>query len=85
MKNLDESDLKVLFESLGQILHNQVKIIEHLSLSRHDNWERKNTKAEELSNECFVIAQEYRDIIEEQEEERRKEYKRCGDDPMINF
>ena len=26
MRNLDENDLKVLFESLGQILHNQDKI-----------------------------------------------------------
>ena len=28
MRNLDENDLKVLFESLGQILHNQDNIDE---------------------------------------------------------
>ena len=33
MKKLDENDLKVLFESLGQILHNQDKINKHFGIT----------------------------------------------------
>lgn len=36
MRNLDENDLKVLFESLGQILHNQDKINKHFGINKHD-------------------------------------------------
>ncbi|MFQ7518272.1 MAG: hypothetical protein ACLRMG_00925 [Clostridium sp.] len=86
MKNLDENDLKVLFKALGQILHNQDKINKHFGINKHDyDWGYEDTETEDLSHECFVIAQEYKDIIEEWDQERRKEYERCGDDPMIDF
>lgn len=86
MKNLDENDLKVLFKALGQILHNQDKINKYFGINKHDyDWGYEDTETEDLSHECFVIAQEYKDIIEEWDQERRKEYERCGDDPMIDF
>lgn len=86
MKNIDEYDLKTLFEAFGQILYNQDKINKHFGINKHDyDWGYEDTKTESLAQECFVIAQNYKDIIEEQEEERRKEYNYCGDDPMIDF
>lgn len=51
----------------------------------NEDWGYEDTETEDLSHECFVIAQEYKDIIEEWDQERRKEYERCGDDPMIDF
>lgn len=82
MKNLDENDLKVLFESLGQILHNQDKINKHFGISKHDcDWGYEDIKTEDLSQECFVIAQDYKDFIEEQEEEEKK----ISIDPMEIF
>ena len=64
MRNLDENDLKVLFESLGQILHNQDKINKHFGINKHDcDWGYEDTKTEDLSQECFVITQDYKDYI----------------------
>lgn len=82
MKKLDENDLKVLFESLGQILHNQDKINKHFGINKHDcDWGYEDTKTEDLSQECFVIAQDYKDYIDEKEEE----YKKIPIDPMAIF
>ena len=79
MRNLDENDLKVLFESLGQILHNQDKINKHFGINKHDcDWGYEDTKTEDLSQECFVITQDYKDYIDEQEEEQ-KEIPRSND------
>ena len=82
MRNLDENDLKVLFESLGQILHNQDKINKHFVINKHDcDCGYEDTKTEDLSQECFVITQDYKDYIDEQEEEQKK----IPIDPMAIF
>lgn len=69
MENLKEHEVEILFESLGKTLQNQDKIINHLGLNKYnyDFW-----KTRMLSDECFEIAQKYKDFIEEQEEEEKK-------------
>lgn len=41
----------------------------------------EDTKTEDLSQECFVITQDYKDYIDEQEEEQKK----IPIDPMAIF
>ncbi len=55
-----DEEKRVLFQALSQILSNQDDIKKHLGLNRLDSeygW--NDTRTEDLSNECWSIANDY--------------------------
>lgn len=55
-----DSEMKLLFESLSQILSNQDDIKKHLGLNRHDSgygWDDEETN--KLASKCSEVANDY--------------------------
>lgn len=56
-----DEELRILFDSIGSLLHNQDKIMKHLGLNTYDSeLGYSNTLTEKLSDECYSIASNLR-------------------------
>lgn len=60
---MKDEELGILFDSIGKLLSNQDKIMKHLGINSYDReWGYSDTDTERLSNECYGIAVDYREI-----------------------